>query len=70
MKNNGSLEEKQQLINLYLEKVVIYKEHIEVFLNTLPTYMLKRNITNTANQHADLGAANVDLDGMKIAIYI
>jgi len=63
--SSGSLEEKRQLINLYLEKVVIYKEHIEVFLNTLPTYMIKRNITNTANQRADLGTANIVLDGMK-----
>lgn len=36
---NGSLDEMRQLINLYLNKVVIYKEHVEVFLNVLPVYM-------------------------------
>ncbi|OGO90313.1 MAG: hypothetical protein A2Y17_12145 [Clostridiales bacterium GWF2_38_85] len=36
----GELPEKQLLINHYLNKVVVYKEHIEVFLNKLPTYLL------------------------------
>lgn len=38
---NGTLDEKSQLINQYLNKVVVYKEHIEIFLNKLPTYLLK-----------------------------
>ena len=38
---NGTLKEKEQLINQYLNKVVVYQEHIEVYLNRLPTYLLK-----------------------------
>ncbi len=36
----GSLDEMRQLINLYLHKVVIYKEHVEVYLNVLPFSMI------------------------------
>ena len=37
---HGNLDEMRQLINLYLNKVLIYKEHVEVFLNVLPVYLL------------------------------
>lgn len=37
----GELPEKQLLINHYLNKVVVYKEHIEENLNVLPTYLLQ-----------------------------
>ncbi len=30
----------RQLINLYLNKVLIHKEHVEVFFNVLPVYLL------------------------------
>jgi len=36
----GDLSEKQVLINHYLNKVLVYREHIEVYLNKLPTYLL------------------------------
>ncbi len=36
---SGELSERQELINQYLDKVVIYNEHIEIFLNMLPTYL-------------------------------
>lgn len=36
----GDLPEKQVLINHYLNKVRVYREHIEVYLNKLPTYLL------------------------------
>lgn len=35
---DGGLDEKRQLINLYLQKVVIHKEHVEVIINVLPAY--------------------------------
>ena len=35
---DGGLDEKRQLINLYLQKVVIHKEHVEVIINVLPAF--------------------------------
>jgi hypothetical protein len=32
------LPEIRQLINLYLERVVVYKEHEEIFLHVLPSF--------------------------------
>jgi len=47
---SGELEEKRQLINLYLNKVVVYREHVEIFLNLLPIFLLsKRNPTQDSN---------------------
>ena len=37
---NGSLAEKQQLIEHYLNRVVVYRETVEIFFNRLPTYLL------------------------------
>lgn len=36
----GELPEMRQLINLYLEKVVVYREYVEVFLHVLPSFCL------------------------------
>lgn len=33
---SGDLDERRQLINLYLNRIVIFKEHVEVYINTLP----------------------------------
>ena len=38
---SGDLQERQTLIHHYLSRVVIYKEHISVFINRLPTYLLR-----------------------------
>lgn len=35
---SGELNETRQLLNLYLQKVVIFKEHVEVYINVLPTF--------------------------------
>ena len=52
---SGSLEERQQLINHYLNKVVVYKEHIEVFLNVLPTYLFLNEFIENGNRHKFTG---------------
>ncbi len=36
--NSGELPEIRQLINLYLDKVVVYKERVEVILRVLPVF--------------------------------
>lgn len=46
MFRNGKLDEKRMLINLYLDKVVAYREHIEVYLNTIPTTMKANELTD------------------------
>ncbi|WP_333887710.1 hypothetical protein [Clostridium sp.] len=33
---DGSLESIQYLINLFVNRVIIYKEHVEVYFNVLP----------------------------------
>jgi len=49
---SGDLQERQTLIHHYLSRVVIYKEHIAVFINRLPTYLLRldeRLLTNRSD---------------------
>ena len=36
MFENGTLESSKKLINLFVEKVIIYKDRIEIKLNILP----------------------------------
>lgn len=38
---SGELYEKQILINHFVNKVVVYKEHIEVYINKLPMNIIK-----------------------------
>lgn len=45
---SGSPEEKRQLINLYLEKVVVYEQYVEVYVNTLPRFIYERIMTAAA----------------------
>jgi len=49
----GGTEERRQLINLYLDKVVVYQEHIEFFLNTLPVSILKREVSRATEELDD-----------------
>ena len=41
MYRSGDKELYRQLINLYVDKVVVYYDHVEFFLNTLPSDILK-----------------------------
>lgn len=61
MFRGGTLEEKRQLINLYVDKVVVYREHIEVYLNTVPTAM-------KANELG--GEETIIVKGEPLALYI
>lgn len=49
------LEEKRQLINLYLNKVVVYREHVEIFLNMLPIFLLAKNNPTQALNNTCVG---------------
>lgn len=35
---SGQLPEMRQLINLHLELVVVFKEHVEIFIHVLPSF--------------------------------
>lgn len=41
MYRSGDKELYRQLINLYVEKVIVYYDHVEFYLNTLPADILK-----------------------------
>jgi len=41
---SGDVEMHRQLLNLYLDKVVVYYDHIEFYLNTLPADILRGEI--------------------------
>lgn len=38
---NGTLTQKKQIINLYLKKVTVYKEYLEIMINNVPATFLK-----------------------------
>jgi site-specific DNA recombinase len=44
MLKSGTLPELRQLINLYVEKVVVYREHVEVFFHVLPVFSYMNHI--------------------------
>ena len=46
----GDFETKRQLVNLYLDKVLVYSDYVEVYINALPTYIMQRLITKFRNQ--------------------
>lgn len=39
--SSGELPEMRQLINLYLERVIVYREHVEVILRMLPIFCIQ-----------------------------
>ncbi len=45
---NGSTEEKRQLVNLYLDKIFVYDEYVEVYVNALPQNLLVNLIKSTS----------------------
>lgn len=53
--------EKLQLINLYVDKVIVYREHVEAYLNTIPMPM-KANELNTE--------LKITVSGQPLAVYI
>ena len=44
---SGDKELHRQLINLYLDRVIVYYDHIEFYLNTLPADILKDEINRS-----------------------
>ncbi|MBR4555463.1 MAG: hypothetical protein IKO27_07715, partial [Ruminococcus sp.] len=40
----GDYETKRQLINLYLDKVLVYDDYVEVYINALPDYIRQKLI--------------------------
>ena len=60
---SGTLKEKQQLVNIYLDKVVVYKEHVEVFLHMLPTYLLSKTAQKISRKSQHLLEFAADAGG-------
>lgn len=60
MFRSGELSEKRLLINLYVDKAVVYREHVEIYLNMIPT-MLKLG---------DLCGKEIAVSGLPLAHYI
>ncbi|MBQ3562304.1 MAG: recombinase family protein, partial [Clostridia bacterium] len=46
---NGTLESSKKLIDLFVEKVIIYKDHIEIKLNILPDDNPRKTVKNDNN---------------------
>ena len=46
--NTGMLPQRKQLINLYLEKVVVYSEYVAVYLRNVPGNLLSPEEANNA----------------------
>ncbi len=44
---SGDIEIQRKLMNMYLDKIVVYYNHIEFYLNALPTDILKEEIDRT-----------------------
>ena len=40
MFHNGTLPQMEQIINLYLDKVLVYPDYVEIHLNNVPTNLL------------------------------
>lgn len=45
----GGTDANRQLINLYLDKMVVYQEHIEFYLNTLPVSILQKEVSRATD---------------------
>ncbi|MBT3320172.1 MAG: recombinase family protein [Clostridia bacterium] len=55
--NSGELPEIRQLINLYLDRVVVYREHVEVILRVLPIFCIRDvELTNIENGTMQISA--------------
>jgi site-specific DNA recombinase len=53
MLKQGTLPEIRQVINLYIQKVIVFREHVEVYYHVLPVFALaNKNLNGTT------GAAN------------
>ena len=54
----GSIETKRQLINLYLDKVLVYENYVEVYINALPLYIREKLIKKYRNTSENTGIAD------------
>ena len=43
MFRSGELPQIEQILNLYLDRVIVYPEYVEIHINNVPNNMLKRN---------------------------
>ncbi len=55
---SNELVETRQLINLYLDKVLVYKEHIEFYLNVLPLPLMQLLPNRQKNGHLPIQMDN------------
>lgn len=42
---SGQLPEIRQVINLYVEKVIIFRDHVDVYLHMLPMFCMQNHVT-------------------------
>lgn len=50
VKQHGTLPQMEQIINLYLDRVVVFPDYVEIHLNNVPTNLL--NPSQTKDEHA------------------
>lgn len=43
MFRSGELPQIEQILNLYLDRIIVYPEYVEIHINSIPNNMLKRN---------------------------
>jgi hypothetical protein len=58
MLKSGTLPELRQLINLYVERVVVYREHVEVFFHVLPVFSYRNHL---AISHGEMGILTIQV---------
>ena len=55
----GSVEAKRQLISLYLDKVLVFDDYVEVYLNALPLYIREKLIKKYRNPSENTQIAEI-----------
>ncbi len=55
----GSVEAKRQLISLYLDKVLVFDDYVEVYLNALPLYIREKLIKKYRNPSKNTQIAEI-----------
>lgn len=55
---DGSTEEKRQLVNLYLDKVLVFDEYVEVYVNALPQNIRDNLIKKNRNPNETVEIAD------------
>ena len=60
------MEAKRQLISLYLDKVLVFDDYVEVYLNALPLYIREKLIKKYRNPSENTQIAEISGRGDRI----